>query len=484
VINSASLIPCPGLRSSLSILAATFLLAICAFATDTPPAKPSPCTLTAAETAGLSGDVSSDVHAIPNFTKAIDGLLKAEKFEQLDCLADSARSHKELFPGGMWKIHIIYGGLQRPPLHPTSEDWETHLQLLQRWVSTRPQSITARVALAESYVNYGWDARGSGLADSVSESGWKLLEERASKAKEILEQASTLSAKCPEWYVAMQNVALAQSWEPEASQALFDQAVKYDPSYYYYYRLLANSMLPKWGGEEGQTEKFLQSASDRIGGEAGDILYYRVASTVVCGCPNDQQLKLSWPRILKGFDAVEKQNGAAPENWNLLAHMAYAFNDAVVADKMFARIGDQWSEDIWRDSSVFESAKQWAKHVEPLMARKQAAEDSAAANLHTAEGPRYKTAVDETIHSWIQPCVAALPATGDLGNFELLIRVGKDGSIVDMTGGGASPITPCLARKLGEFRQANQAVFPPPPQADYWVRFDFNPENSGSVAQK
>lgn len=460
------------------------LIAACGFASaQVAKAKPATCALADAETAGLNGDASTDIHAVDNYSKTLYGLLKTGKFEQLDCLADSVRSRKETFPGGMWKIHAVYSGLVRPPLHPTQEDWVAHIELVQRWVSTRPESITARIALAETYANYGEDARGPGFADTVSESGWKLLGERTAKARQVLEEASTLAAKDPEWYVAMQQVALLQGWEPAARQALLEQAVKFEPAYYYYYRMYGFSILPKWGGEDGEVAKFLQKAADQIGGDAGDILYFRVAAFLVCGCQNDQELKLSWPRILKGFEAVEKRNGTSPENWNLMAHMAQSFDDAAAADKLFTRIGDQWSESLWQKYSAFEEAKQWAKQMGPFMARKQAAEESAEGNVHSPAGKSYNAVFAEKIHTWMQPCVEEL-AGNDLGNFELLIKVGKEGTIEDITGGGNSPLMSCLGRKINDFRMSKQAAFAAPPQADYWVRFDFNPEHPASAALK
>ena len=474
----------PNLRRFYSIpMFLLILVAVCGFAkADAPKAKPAPCALTDTEDAGLSGDASVSVHAVDDYSKTIYSLLQAGKFEQLACLANSARSHKELFPGGMWKIHAIYSGLAKPPLHPTHEDWTNHIELVQRWVSTRPESVTARIALAESYENWGADARGTGYADTVSESGWKLLAERTAKAKQILDEAQTLSTKDPEWYVAMQDVALGD-WEPAAQRVLFDQAVKFDPTYYYYYRLYANSILPKWGGEVGEVDKFLQQSADHIGGDAGDILYFRVAGTLVCGCENDQHLNLSWPRIQKGFAAVEKQNGPSPENWNLLAHMAIAFNDAYVADKMFTKIGDQWSEDTWRASSYFESSKQWAKQVAPMMAKVHDAEESAATNLHTPEGKRYNAVFADKIQTWMQPCLQE--ASNDVRNFNLLLKVSKEGAIEDLSGGGnPSSLTQCLGHELLQFKVSKQAVLPPPPQPDYWVRFDFNPEHAAAAELK
>jgi len=171
----------------------------------------------------------------------------------------------------------------------------------------------------------------SAKMDGSFSSNGRLREEKACK------QASFLRDKCPEWYVAMQDVALAQGWDPGAKRALLEQAVKFEPNYFYYYRKYAVSILPQWDGEEGQLEKFLQSRADQIGGDPGDILYFQVAS-LLGGCIN-QPLKLSWPRIQRGFDALERQSGSAPDNRNRPARLAAIFNDPAVANKIIARIG-------------------------------------------------------------------------------------------------------------------------------------------------
>jgi hypothetical protein len=439
------------------------------------------CGLTTSEMAGLSGDTSTDVHAGSDYYNTAYGLLKAGELDQLDCLADSVRSGKERFAGGMWKIHMIYIGLARPPLHATPEDWNTHMELLQRWLAAKPESITAHIALAESYVNWGANARGDGSSDTVSESGWRLLAEREAKAKQILDQASALPTKDPEWYLAMQFVALG-NWEPAARRTLFEQAVKFEPNYYYYYRSYAYSILPKWGGEAGEVEKFLQEAADKIGGDDGNILYFRVATDTVCGCQNDQQLDFSWDRIKKGFDAVEKQSGPSPENWNLMARAAIAFGKADIADKLFNRIGDQWSN-IWGNSAAYESSRQWAKQLGPLMALHHAAEELAEAHLQTPEGKLYQAAFEEKLRTWLQPCMQQA-ADGDPGQYELLVEVDKDGRIIDRRGMGASRVGFCLSSKLSEFWHDKQAVFPPPPAADYWVRFDLKPQGPSSAGLK
>jgi hypothetical protein len=95
-----------------------------------------------------------------------------EDFAELDQMADAARSSKARFPGGGWKLSRFYeavkpngGGYQ------TDADWKNHIELLQRWTAARPQSATARVALAEAYLRYAWAARGAGYANTVTDQG-------------------------------------------------------------------------------------------------------------------------------------------------------------------------------------------------------------------------------------------------------------------------------------------------------------------------
>lgn len=134
---------------------------------------------------GLLADDATDVHAVDKYKAAVAHMLQEERFDQMDCLADTLRTSKDKFAGGMWKLHILYGGLEAPLQHPTTQDWEDHLNRLKRWVSENPESITARIALAESYLGYAWDARGDGTADTVSENGWQLFGQRAEEARNI-----------------------------------------------------------------------------------------------------------------------------------------------------------------------------------------------------------------------------------------------------------------------------------------------------------
>src|SRR5579863_3187181 len=450
-----------------------FLMTACHFVQAAVKSAPLPsCGLSDAEILGLSGDVARDVDAIPQFKKTISEMFVEGRFQQLDCLADSFRANKDIFPGGMWKVHTIYLAIEKPMLHPTEKDWKAHIDRLEHWSVKRPDSITARVALAEVYVNYGWEARGGGYADTVSKTGWSLFDKRIARAKQVLDDALKIPAKCPEWYTAMQQVALAQGWNPGTKRELLEKAVKFEPDYYYYYRIYANSLLPQWDGAEGQLEQYLEETADNLGGSAGDIVYFHVADSLLC-CANSEA-KLIWPRVQRGFDALEKQTGVSMLNVNIMARMAAKFGDVVAANRMMARIGDQWSDEIWGTHAYFESVRQWARQVTPMLNGKSEPEKMAEANLNTPEGKQYSESVEETIRSWMPDCVKENP--GDPNEMKFMIRIGANGLVDQVLTIGASRVGQCLSKKAC----SRTHVYPPPPHGDYWVRFDFNPDSDAS----
>ena len=132
----------------------------------------------------------------------------------------------------------------------------------------------------------------------MTEDGWQLLAERAHKGRAILEEAETLQEKCPEWFAAMIQIARTEDRETAPFNALVESNRFLSPDYYYYYRTVADSLLPKWGGEEGDSAQFAEAVADRIGGKKGaDVTYFEIATTLVCACDNQARLNgMQWPR--------------------------------------------------------------------------------------------------------------------------------------------------------------------------------------------
>jgi hypothetical protein len=420
-------------------------------------------------------DPATDVHAFDRYQDGIAQLLKQERFADLDCVADAARSGKTRFTGGTWKLVEIYSGLEKPrPGHPTEEDWQLHFRLLDKWAVKNPQSVTARIAMAESDTSYAWDARGSGYTDSVSASGWKLFEQRLEKAQAILEKAWSLPTKCPEWYLAMLDVAQGEGWDLSQQTALFGKAAAFDPTFQSYYRNHVIQLLPKWSGEEGDAAVFAGEAADKVGGEAGDILYFQIADKILCACNDPEFGHFSWPRVQKGYAALEKKYGSALLNVNSFALMASKANDLVIADAEFKRMGDNWNKDLWVTEAFFKSERDIAAQMAPMQTLARSFRQEAEANMKTPEGKAYLADFNPKFTAFEQPCLKE--SNGDTSKFEFFIQVGKNGSADEAhTEKPPNAFTLCIMKALYLSYLGKQTPFPPPPTGPYKMILEIDP---------
>jgi len=289
-------------------------------------------------------------------------LLEAKDYDKLDELANGLRASKTSWPNGHWELANFYSGLETSNKSP-DVSWETRIASLQDWITNRPQSINARVALAYSLVGYAWDARGSGWADSVTEEGWRLMGERLNQAAKTLEDAGQLEAKCPVFWSVRMRVGLGLSIRKTEFKALFDDAMRAWPDYSAYYYLRAYYLLPRWFGEPGEWESDLTKSADKIGGIEGDVLYAEVLwcmyETIGTG-KFFRENSLSWPRANRGLDAIEKKSPGSLEAVSLHAVLAVLAGDKEQARKCLAQTAGKVDLAAWRSKQYYISCVNWA----------------------------------------------------------------------------------------------------------------------------
>ncbi len=327
---------------------------------ETPAGAPAPAAGT--KPAQPDAAVVDPPPEIGEFTQSVALQTYRKDFAQLDKIADEARSTKARFPGGAWKLYTFYSQLRvvNGGAGATEADWQQHLAFLQKWISARPKSITARVALAAAYIDYAWQARGNGTADQVTPEGWRLFQARINQAANTLMEAAKLEAKCPQWYVEFEIVGRAKGLDEQQLREIFDKAVASEPDYYYVYLEEATSLLPKWGGKPGDTEAFAEEAYRRVGGQEGALLYFQIASHLCNECGDFNPELFSWPRLQEGFAVLQQRYGLSPFWLNKFARMAVVYEDKNAAAKAFARIGDNWDESVWGSREQFDAHRAWA----------------------------------------------------------------------------------------------------------------------------
>jgi Domain of unknown function (DUF4034) len=297
-------------------------------------------------------------------------LFNQGSWTELETIADQLRSQRLRLEGGNWQLHSFYATISPAgPQTATDAAWEAQIAKLKEWEREKPESATPHVAEAEAYLKYAWKARGNGYSDTVTAEGWRLFGERVKEARAALERAPQTGRNDPEWYLAMQTVALAQSWDRNEVNGLVDAALNAEPGYFYFARAEANYLLPKWYGKSGETEKFAERVADRIGGSEGDATYFLIAATINC-CRKTQAPAMSWERVRRGYSALEQLYGTNNYQRNAIAFLALRAGDTTTAHQAFARIGNDWDQSVWRSKARFDASRtgQAIANVKPVLA--------------------------------------------------------------------------------------------------------------------
>jgi hypothetical protein len=305
-------------------------------------------------------DSTQDASTHQSLSAQVAAWLISGDYDQIDRKATQLRKDKTRLPAGGWELPNLYAGLKAPDgAHP-----EDHIARLNAWIAARPKSITPRVALASVYLTYAWKARGNGSADTVTDEGWRLFAERAAQAAQVLYDAANITPMCPEWYSKVQKVALAQNWDRERTEAVFQKAIQFEPNYIYFYKAYALYLLPKWDGEKRDAAAFAQRSADAIGGAEGDFMYFQIGMEALDAKSGEKGAGMDWARLQRGYQAQRNlyQKNTVYDT-NQLAFFAWRFHDRAVAAPLFDQIGEKWSKRVWKTRTHFDEVRAWANQT-------------------------------------------------------------------------------------------------------------------------
>lgn len=302
---------------------------------------------------------NSEREELQRFSGETRQLFNNRRFAELEAVANRLRSSKEQFRSGAWKLVHAYESLDCRDEEPESM-WRLHEQIYRDWETAFPQSVTARVAHARFMAAYAWHARGSGYSDTVTGEGWRLFGERLAAAHKILDESKSLSP-CPVWWRARLKVALGQSEKPADYEALFQEAKRAEPRFFYHDLSRAYYLLPRWHGAPGDWEAAAEKEIGRPDG-LGYESYARVVNEQSGFYDNVfRETNASWRKTKKGFDEMRVRYPDSEEVLNVYCRLACFAGDKQQAGKLFAIIGNVPAPGCWRKKDdEFRRAKDWA----------------------------------------------------------------------------------------------------------------------------
>jgi hypothetical protein len=293
-------------------------------------------------------------------------LLLAKDFDSIEKIANDAREKKERLSGGYWKLDSLYEALttiysEYPGQEETDEMWKNRIELLKQWKENSPKSITARIALAKSYIAYGGFARGGGYIDTVSREGYRLLHERLDLAEKELAEAEELGIRCPRWYREMLYIGMFKGWSTDDFEQLYEEAINFEPGYLQFHLVKSEYLTPKWSGSQREWQKFVDELPGKLATlktDETDIIYF----VVVVNKMNDPSLNLNFAmfakeRIKQGFADLDKKYKTDNFRLNQFASISCMSGEYYAAQEAFDRIGNDWNKEVWSEKT-FTAMKQ------------------------------------------------------------------------------------------------------------------------------
>jgi hypothetical protein len=172
----------------------------------------------------------------------------------------------------------------------------------------------------------------------------------------VLKGARVLRKQCPGWWVAVLRTELGLPVERSEYDETFNAAVKAWPDYPQFYFVRANFLLPRWYGTDGELARDLEHSANEIGGEAGDLMYARVAWNLhgLVYSPNlVDEYHLSWQRINRGLETIEQRYPDSLAVKNEAAHLAVLARDPQAAKKYFDQTKGQIDPSAWSSTNDF-----------------------------------------------------------------------------------------------------------------------------------
>ncbi len=297
-------------------------------------------------------------HPMEDYAAEIQGYFKEEKFSVLEQLVAQLRSGHERLPGGGWKLAAYYQGLRPAPgAKDQTTQWQTNLNRLGKWRQQFPDSATPLIAMVDNFTQFAEPIKSQAELNQLPAGRRKQFNEAASLGEQALNEINAAQTKDPHLYAALLELGRLSGWNAAKFEQLYQQGVGVEPAYQHIHQAKAAYLLPQWFGQPGESEEVAQTAADKLGGPAGQQLYYQIAADVYTRTPGKvrDQLRFSLGGIKEGFQSLDRAFGVDTQSLNKGAWLLACNGDLAGAKPLFERIGANYDPAIWRSKTDFET---------------------------------------------------------------------------------------------------------------------------------
>lgn len=254
-------------------------------------------------------------------------------------------------------IEDAFSGLSAPADPDLEQGWSALLARLESWEHDSPGSSLPKIAKVGFWINYAWQARGDGYAQTVGDQGWKLFGERLNKALELQRKEIVPH---PMWFVHGLILGRGLGADSSAQTAFFEEAIRQFPTFLPIYQQMQVYLLPRWHGAPGEWQQFAIWAARKAGPELYVDLYLNAEAFEGREVVENDPL-IDWKFLREGFESKLKLGRLSWVVANQYAARACARNDKAAALAAFGNPATRFHPLLWNGLADFKHWREWAK---------------------------------------------------------------------------------------------------------------------------
>jgi len=244
------------------------------------------------------------------FRRTIGALRRAKRFKELDELAELVAFDPEPFPFRptltkyeAFNEHVLNSS------NPPQLD-QPFPEFIAEWLKARPDSQMARIHEAKRLIVEGWEVRGSGFANTVSEDQWKVFYAKIAEAHEVIQPVVDLAKPFPAAFSPLGTIARAESWDTKDALEQFSRLLKISPGYLTPHDEMIQKLLPRWGGGPESSARYAELVAEKIGGDEGEAAYAELVYYLCNYEPKEvlAEMGIDFPRALRGCEKLKEMS--------------------------------------------------------------------------------------------------------------------------------------------------------------------------------
>ena len=286
-------------------------------------------------------------------------MLQNKRYDVLEKTLLSLLRGKNREKGGVASLSRAYQKLCN--IQEPERSYFMRIAQIKIWLNEYKSSHFANACLGMGYINYAWEARGEGFANTVTEEGGRLFKDRLLTAKEYLEKAYSLDQSDPNVPARLITVAMGLGLERKEVERQFQRAILADPTDHEAYFTKLEYVKPKWYGSKEEMFSFAREAVRKAPPNSTIPMVLTAAHWEMYQLSGGNASYFRNPNVWKEmkqvYQTVTKSFPEAIAIHNWFARTAHLAGDYEVAREELKKIGDDWRKGVWGDKETFEEVK-------------------------------------------------------------------------------------------------------------------------------